>query len=85
MVARFAVLAKASSLGGAILTGGYAGFVPWLAIESGRLREASSDLPPTVGGLVASAGLMAAALWLERACRIPEPPDEEQDRDRNAS
>ena len=84
VVARFAVLAKASSLGGAILTGFYAGFVPWLAVESGRLRDASSDLPPTIGGLVASAALMGVALWLERACRIPEPPEEEKDRDRHA-
>lgn len=86
VVARFAVLAKASSLGGAILAGFYAGFVPWLAVESGRLREAASDLPPTIGGVVASAGLIAAALWLERACRIPEPPeDEEQEDGRDAA
>ena len=84
VVARFAVLAKASSLGGAILAGFYAGFVPWLAVESGRLREASSDLPPTIGGLVASAALIAAALWLERACRIPEPPEEKSDPNHHA-
>lgn len=84
LVARFAVLAKASSLGGAILTGFYAGFVPWLAVESGRLREAASDLPPTIGGVVASATLIGVALWLERACRVPEPPEEERDPDRDA-
>ena len=78
-VARMAVLAKASSLGGAILAGFYAGFVPWLLVESGRVSAAGADLPPTIGGLVASAALMASALWLERACRVPESPSESPD------
>jgi hypothetical protein len=77
-VARYAVLAKASSLAGAIFAGFYAGFLPWLLIESGRLSDAADDLPPTVGGLVASSLFMAAALWLERACRVPERDDEEE-------
>jgi hypothetical protein len=77
-VARYAVLAKASSLAGAIFTGFYAGFVPWLLIEAGRITDAADDLPPTIGGLVASALFMAAALWLERACRVPERPDDEE-------
>lgn len=76
-VARYAVLAKASSLAGAIFAGFYAGFVPWLLIESGRLADAAADLPPTIGGLVASILFMMAALWLERACRVPEQPDDE--------
>ena len=76
-VARYAVLAKASSLAGAIFTGFYAGFLPWLLIESGRLSDAGADLPPTVAGLVASALFMVAALWLERACRVPESDDED--------
>jgi hypothetical protein len=77
-VARYAVLAKASSLAGAIFTGFYAGFLPWLLIESGRVSDAGADLPPTVGGLVASALFMVAAWWLERACRVPEDQDEDQ-------
>jgi hypothetical protein len=86
LVARFAVLAKASSLGGAIFAGCYAGFVPWLLIESGRLPDAQADLPPTIGGLVASAALVAVALWLERACRVPERRDEpERDQDIDTS
>jgi Protein of unknown function (DUF3180) len=76
-VARYAVLAKASSVAGAIFTGFYAGFVPWLLIESGRVSDAAADLPPTIGGLVASALFMASALWLERACRVPEQPDDQ--------
>jgi hypothetical protein len=80
-VVRFAVLAKASSLAGAIFTGWYAGLLPWLGFESGRLPDAVDDLPPTVGGLLASVGLIAAALWLERACRVPEPPEEADEPD----
>jgi hypothetical protein len=84
VVVRFAVLAKASSLGGAIFAGVYAGFLPWLAIESARLAGAGADLPPTVGGLLVSLALIAAALWLERACRVPEQADEDRaDRDRS--
>jgi hypothetical protein len=74
-VVRFAVLAKASSLAGAIFTGWYAGFLPWLLVERGRLPEAAADLPPTIGGLAASVLLMMVALWLELACRVPEPPE----------
>ena len=77
-VARMAVLAKASSLAGAILAGFYGGFVPWLLVESGRVSAAGADLPPTIGGLVASVALMAAALWLERACRVPKEPEPDE-------
>lgn len=79
VVVRFAALAKASSVAGAMLAGGYAGFLPWLMIESSRLSGAAADLPPTVGGLLASVGLIAAGLWLERACRVPETEDEDRD------
>lgn len=77
-VARYAVLAKASSIAGAIFTGFYAGFLPWLLIESGRLSDAGDDIPPTVAGLVASVLFMIAARWLERACRVPERDDEDE-------
>lgn len=80
-VARFAVLAKAVSLAGAIFTGFHAGYLPWLLVEAGRLSGAAEDLPPTTGGLVASVALMAAGLWLERACRVPEPPPDEQEQE----
>ncbi|HLU43530.1 MAG TPA: DUF3180 domain-containing protein [Natronosporangium sp.] len=80
VVVRYVVLAKASSLAGAILAGAYGGFVPWLAMESGRVTSAAAELPPTIGGLVASMGLIAAALWLEYACRVPKGPDEDEGR-----
>ncbi|HEY8472227.1 MAG TPA: DUF3180 domain-containing protein [Natronosporangium sp.] len=79
-VARYAVLAKASSVAAAIFVGVYAGFLPWLLIESSRVTEAGADLPPTIGGLIASLLFLAAAQWLERACRVPER-DEDDDPD----
>jgi hypothetical protein len=75
-VARFAVLAKASSQAGAIFGGFSAGLAAWLLVE--RTRAAYDDLPAAVAGTVASAALVAAALWLERCCRVPERPDDDE-------
>jgi Protein of unknown function (DUF3180) len=74
------VLAKASSLAGAIFAGTYAGVLGWLLIE--RTRASSSDIPAATAGLVASLALVGAALWLERSCRVPEQPDSEKESDK---
>src|SRR6187200_345707 len=76
LVARFAVLAKASSLAGAIFAGAYGGIAAWALSEHGRLNVADANLPPSIGGLVGALALVAAALLLERACRVPNPPDD---------
>jgi hypothetical protein len=80
-VARFVVLAKASSLAGAIFAGFYAGLVGWLLLE--RTRAAGSDIPAASAGLVSSLALIGAALWLERSCRVPKRPDDENESDRS--
>jgi hypothetical protein len=77
LVARFAVLAKASSLAGAIFAGTYAGVAAWALSERDRLRAADENLAPSIAGLIGALGLVAAALLLERACRVPKPPDED--------
>lgn len=74
-VARYAVLAKASSPAGAIFGGFYAGLVAWLLLEP--TRAARSDVPAATAGLVSALALIGAALWLERACRVPEQPDDD--------
>ncbi|WP_396888552.1 DUF3180 domain-containing protein [Micromonospora craniellae] len=79
MVARFVVLAKASALVGAIFAGAYAGLVGWLLVQT--TRAADADRPAAIAGLVASVALVAAALWLERSCRVPEQPEDEQEPD----
>jgi hypothetical protein len=76
-VARFVALAKASSLVGAIFAGFSGGLLTWLLLEP--TKAARDDVPATVGGLVAALALIGAALWLERACRVPEQPDRKDD------
>ena len=75
LVARFVVLAKASALAGAIFAGFYAGLTGWLFVES--TEAAVKDRNVAVGGLLAALALVAAALWLERSCRVPEQEDDE--------
>jgi hypothetical protein len=76
-VARYAVLAKASSLAGALSGGFSAGLLAWLVLEP--TKAARDDVPAAIGGVVAALGLIAAALWLERSCRVPDEPDRHDD------
>jgi uncharacterized protein DUF3180 len=75
LVARYAVLAKASSLAGAIFAGAYGGVAAWAIAGHGRLRAADENLLPAVAGLVGALGLVAAGLLLEYACRVPPSDD----------
>jgi hypothetical protein len=38
-------------------------------------RFARDAVPAAAGGVVASLLLVAAGLWLERSCRVPDQPD----------
>jgi hypothetical protein len=78
-VARAAVLAKASSLGGAVMGGGYGGLFLWTFPRRGDVATYGHDA--RIAGLAALAGiaLVVAALLLERACRTP--PDAFDDPD----
>jgi len=77
LVARYAVLAKASSLAGAIFVGAYGGVAAWALAERDELRVAAANLAPAIAGAVGALALVAAALLLERACRVPDPPDDD--------
>ncbi len=77
-VARYVVLAKASSLAGAIFAGFTLALTIWLAIEAQRVDHAARGLPAAAISAVSSLALVAAALWLERACRVPGDPDKTQ-------
>ncbi|GIH08361.1 hypothetical protein Rhe02_64280 [Rhizocola hellebori] len=77
-VARYVVLAKASSLAGAIFAGFTIAVTIWLAIEAQRIDHASQGLPAAAVSAGSSLALVAAALWLERACRVPGDPDKSQ-------
>lgn len=71
-VARAAVLAKASSAGGAVLLGGYGGLLVWTLPRRGMLLASERDALVAGYSAVACLGLVVAALVLERACRRPD-------------
>jgi hypothetical protein len=77
IIARFAVLAKASALAGALFGGLYLGMASWLLIQREVLIRANDDVPQALIGVGGSAALVIAALVLERACRVPPSPDED--------
>jgi Protein of unknown function (DUF3180) len=74
-VARMAALAKASSVAAAALGGLAAGFLGYVA---GQLAKdvPRADAFAAAGTVLAAALLVAAALYLERCCRAPEPPED---------
>jgi Protein of unknown function (DUF3180) len=74
-VARMAALAKASSLAAVVLGGLAAGFAIWVAAELAK-DTPRADAFPAVATVLAAAALLAAALYLERCCRSPRPPED---------
>ncbi|WP_420813605.1 DUF3180 domain-containing protein [Planosporangium thailandense] len=76
-VAWYVVLAKASALGGALFTGLYAGLLTWLVPQRGFLTHVGQDLPQAIVGVIGALALTLAGLWLERACRVPPPPPDD--------
>lgn len=70
------VLAKASVVVGALVAGGYAGYALHYVDDLGYDAPAQRALR---SGLAVIAGILivAAGLWLERACKVPE--DESDD------
>lgn len=71
-VARAAVLAKASSAGGAIALGVYGGLLAWTLPRREALEASEQDALVAGISVVACLGLVVAALVLERACRRPD-------------
>jgi hypothetical protein len=75
LVARLAVLAQASAHVGAVFAGCWAGLLVHTAPALGRLTAAAGDTTTGVLGVVLSAALVGAALWLESTCRVPPDDD----------
>ena len=71
-VARAAVLAKASSLAGALIAGVYGGIFLWTFARRGDIATYGDDARVSGLSAAASALLVGAALVLERACRTPD-------------
>ena len=71
LVARLAVLAQASAYVGAVFAGVWTGVLVHVGPEVGQLQAAGGDTVAALIGVVSSVGLVAAALLLENACRVP--------------
>jgi uncharacterized membrane protein YbhN (UPF0104 family) len=71
-VARLAALGKASTIVGALLTGGYVALLARTAQLGSDV--ARHDLRVAIGGGICGVGLCAAGLVLESVCRVKHPP-----------
>jgi hypothetical protein len=76
VAARAVLVAKASSLAGAIMTGVWGGLLAHVLPRAGDVTAARSDSAAGAVGIVCSLGLVAGALWLEHCCRTPDEPGE---------
>ena len=74
--AKAVVLAKASSLAGAITGGAWLGVLSYVLPLRSQLASAASDTLTALIGALCAAALVAAALWLEYCCRTPNGPDD---------
>lgn len=77
-VVRYVVLAKASSIVGALFAGFFGAVSIWLLVSRGRLAAAAGDLPPAIGGFIGAIVLLVGAVLLERACRVPPQPEDDE-------
>lgn len=74
-VAKLAVMAKASSHAGAIVTGLYGGFLVYTLMNLGN-PHVNADSRASGLSVVAALALVGAALFLEYSCRVPREPEE---------
>ena len=77
VAARAVLVAKASSLAGAIMTGVWGGLLGQVLPRAGAVTAAGSDSLAGTVGIVCALGLVAGALWLEHCCRTPDDPGDE--------
>jgi uncharacterized membrane protein YfcA len=77
-VPRVVALAKASSAAGAAIGGLALGFLIYV-IPSIAKPVPGHDALAAAATMLAAMALVLAALYLERACRAPEPPDDSDD------
>ena len=74
VAARAVLVARASALAGAIMTGVWAGLLAYVAPRSADLAAAGGDTAAAAVGLVGALALVAGALWLQHCCRTPDDP-----------
>lgn len=78
IAARYVALAKASSVLGSGFLGIYLGMLGFLVsdLDKPQLRH---DARTAAIGAAAALLLVAGALWLEKVCRIPRPPADDDE------
>jgi hypothetical protein len=79
VAARAVLVAKASSMAGAVVAGAWAGLLLFVLPLGGAVVAAANDTTSALVGIVSALGLVAGALWLEHCCRTPEDGDERRD------
>lgn len=77
--ARAVALAKASSLAGALVGGAWLGLLAYVGPLRDEVSAAGSDTASSLVGVVGSAVLVGAGLWLEYCLRTPDDPDPRSD------
>jgi hypothetical protein len=81
VAARAVLVAKASSLAGAIMAGVWAGLLAYVVPRAAQVTAAASDMVAGIVGLVCALGLVGGALWLEHCCRTPDGEQRDEERD----
>lgn len=77
VAARTAALAMAASRTGAVAAGAYGGILIWFASQW-QIPIARDRSPAAAAAMVAGLAMVAAALWLERVCRLPAGSDDDE-------
>ena len=75
VAARAVLLAKASSVAGAVVGGAWLGLLVFTAPQAASVQAAASDTAAAAVGLGCALVLVGGALWLEHCCRTPDDPD----------
>lgn len=78
---RAVALAKASSLLGAIMLGGWLGVLVYVLPRRDEFAAAGSDTTTALIGAACALALAGAGLWLEHCCRTPDDDDTDRDED----
>ena len=76
VAARAVLLAKASSVAGAVVGGAWLGLLVFTAPQAGTIPAAASDTAAAAVGLGCALVLVGGALWLEHCCRTPDDTNE---------
>ena len=81
VAARAVLVARASALAGAVMTGVWAGLLAYVAPRSGDVAAAADDTTAAVLGVVGALVLVGGGLWLQHCCRTPDDPEGPEDAD----